>query len=82
MAYIANSLGAELYISGKLKEAKKLLLCALGGRRNVHGDEHKKTLESLYNLGGEKVRWGFRRLSLELTRPQSSTKARRTTEGH
>ena len=48
---IANQLGMVLEEKGKYEEAKVFYLAALEGRRRVLGDEHKKTLASMFNLG-------------------------------
>ena len=49
---IANSLGVVLdKRKGKYDEAKVFYLAALEGQRRVLGEEHKKTLDSLNNMG-------------------------------
>ena len=48
---ISNSLGVRMEENGNYKEAKALFLVALEGRRRVLGAEHKKTLDSLNNMG-------------------------------
>ena len=48
---VATKLGMELDDKGKNEEAKVFYLAALEGRRRVHGEKHKKTLDSLNNLG-------------------------------
>ena len=48
---IANQLGIELEMKGTYEEAKVYKLAALEGRRRLLGEEHKKTLASLNNMG-------------------------------
>ena len=48
---IANQLGDELDEKGKHEEAKVFYLAALEGQRRVLGEKHKKTLDSLNNMG-------------------------------
>ena len=40
-----------MYRKGKCEEAKVLWLAALEGQRRALGEEHKKTLDSLNNMG-------------------------------
>ena len=47
---IANDLGIQLE-KGQVEESKVFHLAALKGRRKLLGEEHKKTLDSLNNIG-------------------------------
>ena len=48
---ITNNLGERLRLEGSYEESKVIHLAALERRRRVLGDEHKKTLGSLHNMG-------------------------------
>ena len=48
---IANDLGMVLFDKGKYEEAKVFFLATLEGQRRVLGEKHKKTLDSMYNMG-------------------------------